>query len=385
MKDSVGDRIQRWFGRFIRSKAFSILFCVLGLGMIFYLSDKLAMLIHALWEVNIQTVLQIAMLVYFAFMLIFTNDRKLNQKMHKFYHLCCIIFCFIPNMIIFFLLFDIADAIWSWNEESLYLMPFMMAVLITVYGFYHARQVYIKHYDVSYGRTTKNQNKKIVLLSDIHAGGYVDRQQLHKIVEKVNQQKPDMIILAGDTFDQDAFDCYSRESVKKELVSLHAHDGVFAVLGNHDPISFRQDIREFFEDAGIRLIIDEQIETEDFVLIGRDDVLGNPKRKRLGELIEKNTSDKFQIVIDHNPIGIDEAIQNHVDLVLCGHTHKGQFFPATLFTQMTYGKKGNYGHYKTLETHSVVSSGVGYFELPMRLGTNSEIVVLNMVKVESEK
>lgn len=58
--------------------------------------------------------------------------------------------------------------------------------------------------------------------------------------------------------------------------------------------------------------------------------------------------------------------------VLCGHTHKGQFFPATLFTKWAYGRRGFYGHFQTGETHSVVSSGTGYFQLPVRLGRTAK-------------
>lgn len=65
-------------------------------------------------------------------------------------------------------------------------------------------------------------------------------------------------------------------------------------------------------------------------------------------------------------------------LIVCGHTHKGQFFPATYFTRWAYGDRGFYGHTQTGSTHSVVSSGAGYFQLPVRIGTNSEVVALHI-------
>ena len=84
------------------------------------------------------------------------------------------------------------------------------------------------------------------------------------------------------------------------------------------------------------------------------------------------------VVIDHNPLGIEEGVEADVALLLCGHTHKGQFFPATLFTKWFYGARGFYGHFQTGKIHSVVTSGAGYFQLPIRIGTNSEIVVMHL-------
>ena len=118
------------------------------------------------------------------------------------------------------------------------------------------------------------------------------------------------------------------------------------------------------------MLVDEIIETEDFIIIGRDDINSNPKRKALTE--------KPKILMDHNPVGIADGIQNNIDLVVCGHTHKGQFFPANLFTKWSYGKQGFYGYSKTNKTHSIVSSGAGYFQMPIRIGTNSEIVQIDI-------
>lgn len=206
----------------------------------------------------------------------------------------------------------------------------------------------------------------------------MDRKQLHKIVDAVNRLQPDLVIMAGDTFDQDAFGHCDMDGVKAELQRLQPEGNVYAVLGNHDPDSSHKEVKEYFEEAGIHLLIDECAETEDFLIVGRDDILGNPARKGISELFAGVDTEKPKIVIDHNPLGIEDAVKAGAALILCGHTHKGQFFPATLFTKWAYGRRGFYGHFQTGETHSVVSSGTGYFQLPVRLGTNSEVVVLHI-------
>ena len=169
----------------------------------------------------------------------------------------------------------------------------------------------------------------------------------------------DYVLIAGDTFDVDAFDYCNLSEIAEELQRLKA--GRRYVLGQ---ILFYR--------------CDEIIETEDFIIIGRDDINSNPKRKALTEIVQKICSDKPKILMDHNPVGIADGIQNNIDLVVCGHTHKGQFFPANLFTKWSYGKQGFYGYSKTNKTHSIVSSGAGYFQMPIRIGTNSEIVQIDI-------
>ena len=71
-------------------------------------------------------------------------------------------------------------------------------------------------------------------------------------------------------------------------------------------------------------------------------------------------------------------MEQETALIVCGHTHKGQFFPADVFTKLAYGKQGFYGYFREEKTQSVVSSGAGYFQMPMRIGSNSEIVVLHV-------
>ena len=90
------------------------------------------------------------------------------------------------------------------------------------------------------------------------------------------------------------------------------------------------------------------------------------------------------MVLDHDPNGITEAAACDADLVLAGHTHRGQFFPLSLLTQSSYEKGYFYGLAQTANeltghiTTSIVSSGAGYFQTPIRIGTDSEIVCVEL-------
>lgn len=184
-------------------------------------------------------------------------------------------------------------------------------------------------------------------------------------------------MLAGDTFDDSTFENKGNSETLNQLKRLTSKFKVYAILGNHDPASQDTKIREFFKKSHIHLLIDDDLNTKHFYLIGRDGISNNPNRKSLDSIINKNIH-KPTIVLDHNPAGIQEAMQNNIDLILCGHTHRGQFFPANIFTELAYGKESYYGYAKRDNTQSIVSSGCGYFQIPMRIATSSEIVMIHI-------
>lgn len=372
--------MQEWFSKFIRGRIFSVLFCILGVGFTFYLSGRLGIIIESFFAVNLQPIIFLILSVICTYMLIYVNIKKEDKKTRKLFNLFSIIFCFFPSAILSFLLFDVIKLIFLFDDRKLYLLPLLLALGVSGYGFVHAKKIYIKEYTIPIkcGKEHNKTDLTAVLLCDIHAGSYVNRRQFHKIVRTVNQIRPDLVFIAGDAFDQDAFGHCDMEGIQAELQQLHPNGHTYAVLGNHDPNSSHSEVRTYFEKAGIHLLIDECVDTENFLIVGRDDILGNPSRTNLSELIGVNKIDKPVLVIDHNPLGIEEGIKAGAALILCGHTHKGQFFPATLFTKWAYGKRGFYGHFQTGNSHSIVSSGAGYFQLPIRIGTNSEVVVMRI-------
>lgn len=372
--------MQKWFSKFIRSRGFSVLFCILGVGFTIYLSSRFGIIFKSFFAVDLRPVIFLILSVICTYMLIYVNIKKEDKKTRKLFNLLSVVFCFFPGTVLSFLLFDVIKLIFHFDNGKLYLLPLLLAMGLSGYGFVHARKIYIKEYTIPI-KCKKGHSKTdltAVLLSDIHTGSYVNKKQFHKIVRTVNQIQPDLVFMAGDTFDQDAFGHCDMTGIQEELQQLHPKGQVYAVLGNHDPNSSHPEVRTYFKEAGIHLLIDESVDTENFLIIGRDDILGNPDRKNLAELIDANKTDKPILVIDHNPLGIEDGIEADSALILCGHTHKGQFFPATLFTKWAYGKRGFYGHFQTKNSHSVVSSGAGYFQLPIRIGTNSEVVVMHI-------
>lgn len=82
--------------------------------------------------------------------------------------------------------------------------------------------------------------------------------------------------------------------------------------------------------------------------------------------------------MDHNPQGLTEALDCGADLVLCGHTHRGQLFPINFFTKWAYGTERFWGHHQVGKTHVIVSAGCSVFQLPVRVATDNEVVVVGL-------
>lgn len=364
------------FGKFIRGKGFSMLFYLVSMLLMIYLTVKIGNVLEYLFSFNAYIAVFLALVALTSYMLCYFQSSKAGNKAKKIYESCGVILCVLLNFTICFFIVDCLNIFFVFKQRAWCLMPVITGVLLSVYGFLHARHLKVKKYEVQLGENRKG--KKLVLLSDIHIGSFVNEKQLQKIIEKVNQLDADLILIAGDTFDVKAFEYCNLSKLEQMFKKLQSKEGIYASLGNHDPVSSDKRIREFFKKAGVCLLIDEKVETKDFCIIGREDVTSCPNRKSLTEILSNVRGKKPEILLDHNPSGIEEAIRNKVSLVLCGHTHKGQFFPATFFTKLAYGKKDFYGYAKREETQSIVSAGTGYFQMPMRIGSNSEIVLIEI-------
>ena len=155
---------------------------------------------------------------------------------------------------------------------------------------------------------------------------------------------------------------------------------VYACLGNHEYFSGEPQARQFYHDAGIRLLIDEAaVVDSSIVIIGRDD-RSNRDRKSVHELMgdrEQLTTmcrqSPYIIVLDHQPYHLEHSEAAGVDFQLSGHTHRGQVWPISWITDAVY--ECSWGTYHRGHTQYYVSSGLGIWGGKFRIGTQSEYVV----------
>lgn len=257
----------------------------------------------------------------------------------------------------------------------------VLTAVTSIYGFWNARQIDHVSYEVSIPKKTDISDLNIVLISDLHLGSLGSEDRLEEIVDQINEKKPDLICIAGDFFDTDFASIRDPEKAIRTLKKLSATHGTYACLGNHDAGSTASQMTDFLEQCNIRLLAEEYTVIDNqLVLLGRLD--GTPiggyagqSRKPLSQVIAGVDASLPVIVLDHNPGNIGQYTRE-ADLILCGHTHKGQLFPANLITGAMYTV--DYGHYQkdAQSPHVIVTSGVGYWGMPMRVGTDCEIVTI---------
>ena len=90
-------------------------------------------------------------------------------------------------------------------------------------------------------------------------------------------------------------------------------------------------------------------------------------------------SDRYTIVLDHQPADFDAEAQAGAGLVLCGHTHGGQMIPINYLGQWLGVNDLRYGHERRQNTDFIVSSGISDWELLFKTGCHSEYVLIDLL------
>lgn len=265
-------------------------------------------------------------------------------------------------------------------------------ISLSAYGVWKANKIHTTDYNVRIDKTCGDiKSMKVVLTADLHLGYNTGNSQMKQMVEKINAEKPDLVVIAGDFFDNEFDAVKDPEQVTKTLRGIKSTYGVYACYGNHDieekilaGFTFDHNSKkvsnprmdQFLADSNITLLRDDGLLIDEaFYLYGRAD-RERPgrdidKRKTPEELTKGMDKSKPIFIIDHEPKELDRLAKSGADLDLCGHTHDGQMFPANLTIKLLW--ENAYGYLKKGDMHNIVTSGVGVFGPNMRVGTKSEI------------
>ena len=221
----------------------------------------------------------------------------------------------------------------------------------------------------------------VVAASDLHLGMLVGPARLEKVVERMNALAPDLVLFAGDIVDETV-----TEEIEAELGGimrrLRAPLGLFAAPGNHEFYSGLERNLACLRSCGITVLQDEAAEVAGaFIIAGRRDPssLGvQEKRLSIGGILSKrgSRSDLPVVVLDHQPLHLEEAVEARVALQISGHTHDGQLFPIDLINGLIY--ELNWGYLRRGDTHFYVTSGAGTWGPPVRVGSRAEILRIEL-------
>ncbi len=220
----------------------------------------------------------------------------------------------------------------------------------------------------------------IVVASDIHLGTIVGRSRLDRIISKINDLNPDIVLLPGDIVDEDLGPVI-KQNIGDGLRNIKTRFGVFAVTGNHEHIGGVEEACRYLAEHNVVMLRDQTVKVNgSFFLVGREDGFNNmfsgKRRKYLEELVRDVDKSLPIILMDHQPSNFEEAVSNGIDLQVSGHTHYGQIWPLNFIIEAIY--EVAWGYSKRADTHIYVSNGVGTWGPPVRIGNRPEIVYIQL-------
>lgn len=220
----------------------------------------------------------------------------------------------------------------------------------------------------------------VAVASDLHLGNIVGNRHLRRMVREMNAMNPDIILLAGDVLD-DSIEPFLRNGMEQQLKQLKARYGVYAVLGNHEYYggSIAQ-YTEVMRSVGIQVLQDEVVETSGVYVVGRKDKTAEHMeggRLSVETLLHGVDRSKPILMMDHQPTGFGIASEAGVDVLLSGHTHRGQIAPNHWITRRLF--ELDWGYLLKNKLHVIVSSGYGTWGPPIRLASRSELIRLELV------
>ena len=238
------------------------------------------------------------------------------------------------------------------------------------YGNIHYHHKYCEEMSIRSAKVTKPV--KLLLLSDLHLGYHNRRKEFARWVDLINNEKPDLILMAGDVIDG-SMRPLREERMHEEFYRLQAP--IFACSGNHEYFSGEHEVQRFYRDAGIHLLRDSLTIQGNLCIIGRDDRT-NRYRRPLKDIVASADKTKYLILLDHQPYHLEQAEREGVDFQFSGHTHHGQIWPISLLTDTMY--ECAFGSHLRGSTKYYISSGIGIWGGKFRIGTRSEYLVLTI-------
>lgn len=256
-----------------------------------------------------------------------------------------------------------------------------ISVILIAGGFINAIIPVIKNYNITINKPAGEiKTLRVAAVSDIHLGSIIRKRSIKKLSGMLEEMKPDVVFLLGDIVDGELGPVL-RDDLLKYFSVPHTKDGLYAITGNHEFIGGAKRTIPYIESKGIRVLKDESI-----LLPGGIQVIGrldrdsfrffNKERLSLEELTRDIDFSRPVILLDHQPLKLEESAKYGIDLQLSGHTHNGQFWPLNYFTRKIY--ELSYGYLKKGNTQIIVSSGYGLWGPRIRSGSRSEVLLINI-------
>lgn len=265
------------------------------------------------------------------------------------------------------------------NPRSLLMGQLTLTVAVYGYGLYEASAIRLEKVEIANPKIPENPGRfRIVQISDVHLGLIIREKRLQKILAKIEEANPDILVSTGDLVDGQ-LNHLNREA--DLLSALKPPFGKIAITGNHEFYAGLANALEFTRQAGFTILRDQGLVTEGVNFVGVDDRAltswSNQPLESERALLLAVPQGNFTVLLKHRP-DIDPESLGLFDLQLSGHTHKGQIFPFNLLTWLAYPQRA--GRLTTLDSGWLyLSRGTGTWGPPIRILAPPEITIIDLI------
>lgn len=245
----------------------------------------------------------------------------------------------------------------------------LMCFLFCAWGIYSAHRIHIIKFSIVSEKI--KQPVRLVQISDVHIGSR-RASYLEKVMKLVDTQKPNILAITGDLIDENV--------LSTDLLPLsNLKYPVFYCSGNHERYVDYKSVIDNIAEQGVNVLSDHFTSCLGLRMIGIEDRQNVLEAEHALERIhgsELADNTPFSVLLYHQPDLWDSAKRHGIDLMLSGHTHKGQVWPFGLLVRSRYRYVA--GLFKSASSHLYVSQGTGTWGPIMRLGTRCEITVIDL-------
>jgi predicted MPP superfamily phosphohydrolase len=269
------------------------------------------------------------------------------------------------------------------RPRAAFMLAGAVVIAVGLYGSFEARSIRNDTITITTTKLSADLGRlRIVQISDVHLGLVVGEERLRRIVAKVKNAQPDIVVSTGDLVDG-LMDHHKADL--EILKSINPRYGKFAVTGNHEYYAGLGQALNFTTRAGFRVLRGETVTIKGVVNIaGVDDPAGPgfvSSSKGEKEVLAAASNGAFMLLLKHRP-AIDKESLGLLDLQLSGHVHKGQIFPFRFITRLFYPFISGL-HHLPHDSMLYVNRGSGTWGPPIRFLAPPEVTVIDIVHAPS--
>jgi uncharacterized protein len=294
------------------------------------------------------------------------------------------------------------------RKTVIYSIGFLLSIATAssiLYGTLLGRKdLVVNQLELAFAGLPKNfDGLKILQISDIHLGGFMNSKELiSKVKTETNKINPDIVLFTGDLVNNFSNELNDWDTIFQEITYKRA---CYSILGNHDygnytnwkndssKIENFNQINSSHKSFGFKLLNNEHIQLKlgnDSIFIVGVENWGHPpfpQYANLEKAMNGIPTQSFKILMTHDPSHWDQLIKHRsdIDLTLSGHTHGMQWgiIKAGITFSLSYFVRNNWGGlYNYNNSYLYVNSGLGTVGIPWRINMPGEITVITLKRIE---